>query len=158
MPGPPPKPLALRELEGDRSKRRKKTGVTPGAGVPVAPTTLDREAAAEWRRIVPKLAEVGMLAKVDRAGLAEYCRVWSQLQRCHADMRERGDFLVSIKGHEYPNPALSVSIKLQPVLRGYLSEFGLTPAARARLAVEVDARLPEVLEDATEKAKKKWSL
>ena len=156
MPGPPPKPLAVRELEGDRSKRKKKTGATPAKGAPSPPSTLDREAAAEWRRVVPKLAEIGMLSKVDRAGLAEYCRVWSMLQRCHATLKEEGDYLESLKGHLYPHPAGAMMVKLSTVLRAYLSEFGLTPAARARLAVEVAEKAPAEPMDATAKAKAKW--
>jgi len=156
MPGPPPKPTALRALEGDRSKRKRKKDRTPAKGTPVAPTTLDREAAAEWRRVVPKLAEIGMLSKVDRAGLAEYCRVWSMLQRCHQTLKDEGDYLMSLKGHQYPHPAGQMMVKLSSVLRAYLSEFGLTPAARARLAVEVNEKEPAGPMDATAKAKAKW--
>ena len=66
------------------------------SGVPKMPTWLDREGKAEWRRIVPELARVGVVAFLDRAVLAAYCDVWSKL--CKARRQLDADGLL-VEGH-----------------------------------------------------------
>ena len=76
--GPLPKPYARRR------NRRHSSGKFVTIARPSMPRDLPAEAQAEWRRVVPELEEIGLLAKVDRAVLVRYCTAWAdwvELQR-----------------------------------------------------------------------------
>jgi len=44
---------------------------------PEPPAWLDKEALAEWARVVPELDAQGLISIVDRGILASYCTAWS---------------------------------------------------------------------------------
>lgn len=134
MPGPPRKPLALRKMEGNRGHRARVREPQPEMGEPNPPSWIPREARAEWRRVVPALDRIGMLSKVDRAALTSYCLAWSRMRNAQADIDERGLFVTSIRGAECANPAVAVQKEAAQQVMRFAAEFGLTPAARARLA------------------------
>ncbi|MFQ8734852.1 MAG: P27 family phage terminase small subunit [Bilophila wadsworthia] len=47
---------------------------TPAPEIPDAPPHLSPEAREEWERLALELYELGILATIDRAALAAYCR------------------------------------------------------------------------------------
>src|SRR5437867_1292436 len=92
---PKPRPAALKIIEG-QGKGRDSGGrpikETPPfeRGVPVMPIWLPTEARAEWNRVVPELARLGILKRLDGAALVAYCLAWDRLveaQRMIADGR-----------------------------------------------------------------------
>jgi P27 family predicted phage terminase small subunit len=104
------------------------------ADVPEPPEHLDTEALAEWSRIVPALAERGILAILDRAALASWCACWSRHVEAEAQLKATGGaVLTSSEGGAYQNPWLAISNKALMVGAKYLAEFGLTPTSRLRL-------------------------
>lgn len=135
-PGPPKTPTALRVLKGNPSRRPlPKDEPTPAKGAPGCPTWLDREGAAEWKRIVPALDKIGMLAQVDRASLAAYCSTWSMFVAARRGVERDGTTLVTDKGQVVTNPDANLVVKLAATIRAYCQEFGLTPSARGRMQV-----------------------
>lgn len=72
-------PDNVRELRGNPGRRQ-----TPPSSqtqfvsaVPNPPTTLSREALAEWKRITPELGRTQVTSMGDRALLATYCETWA---------------------------------------------------------------------------------
>lgn len=77
--GPAPAPDNVKELRGRTSHTPKATqAVKPPPSAPNPPTWLSTEARAEWRRVVPQLDRLGVLATIDRAVLTAYCSAWAK--------------------------------------------------------------------------------
>ena len=132
MRGRKPKPLQLLELGGQRRADRHGEGpeVKPDSAMPRCPSWLGREGKAEWRRVVPKLAGLGMLSTVDRGALATMCDSWDQfvtLRRILQKKLRENDIDII---YQRLNSSRSVAIS---TYNRIAVEFGLTPSSRARL-------------------------
>src|SRR5258706_8892481 len=97
-------PDNVRVLRGNPGKHPAPKRVRMAPAAPAPPTTLTREAAAEWKRIVPELNKHGLLAAVDRAVLTAYCEAWAKLQLAEKEIR-RGIVLKGRDGGSVKNPA-----------------------------------------------------
>ena len=75
MPGPPPKPAAL------RARRNRKPEGAPDPDLPLGPCPrhLGQAARAEWRRLAATLVETGALCGLDRGLFVRYCETWGRL-------------------------------------------------------------------------------
>ncbi len=149
MAAPTPRPAALRLLTG-RAEGRDSGGrvVTPPPAFrripPKPPTWLSREAAAEWRRVVPGLARLDLLKEEDRAALVSYCETWATYVEAIRDVRRNGLTVENTStrrdGTESTwvtkNPAVAVAERAAQQLRSWCHEFGLTPSAESRLGRE----------------------
>ena len=137
--GPPPKPTALRILNGNAAKRPLNAREPkPAVGTPHCPEWLSEDARKVWKRLVPQLRAMRVLTLVDADALAAYCHSFAR-------WRDAEEFL-SKHGMVYPIrddhgrvkcmqqwPQVSIARNLLLVLRAYQQEFGLTPAARSRI-------------------------
>lgn len=145
--GPPPKPTALRLLEGNPSKRAINAAEPmPTPNAPKMPTWLDRAARLEWRTIVPELASLGLLTVVDRAVLASYCQSYSNLQSAQKVLKIKGMVIKAPSGYPMPRPEVAISHKERLLLKAYCQELGLTPSARSRMSVN-EGKEPQTLEE-----------
>lgn len=139
----PAAPATLKLING-RSEGRDSGGrkvEPPPAFVrstPRPPTWLPREAKAEWRRVVPGLAKLGLLKAEDRAALTVYCVTWARYVRAVREVERDGFTVPTETGGVKRNPALAVVDAATVQLRAFATEFGLTPAAESRLS-----RLPD---------------
>lgn len=131
----PPKPEAIRDLEGDRSKGKSAYGDTPKPkrGAPTPPHWLTSEALAEWGRIVPELETIGLLSVVDRAALTAYVTSWATFAECAQDIDSRGVMVEGRDGNLVKNPSVSMQRDALAQIKAWCTEFGLTPSARARM-------------------------
>src|SRR5262252_8597359 len=87
--GPPPKPTAIRILEGNPSGRplnENEPQYAAGAVTDDPPVDIaqDAIAAAEWRRLVPMLRQARVLTDADLAALLALCREWSRYRAASA--------------------------------------------------------------------------
>lgn len=137
--GRPPKPTALKILQGNPGKRPlPKDEPRPEAKTPSCPRFLSGGAKAEWRRIVPELEALGLLTKVDRAALAAYCQAYARWKEAEAFLTENGTTYVSrdkdgkVK-FVAPFPQVSIAQKQSQLMHRFLVEFGLTPSSRTRV-------------------------
>ena len=145
--GPPPKPTRLKILNGNPGKRKiNKREPIPAPGIPTCPTWLSAEAKVEWRRIVPRLSELQLLTRMDRAAFAAYCQAWAELREATRILEAEGRVLdEKVWGRpdkEGDREDLGTKKKLHPAVKmqrdaftrvkQFLSEFGLTPASRSR--------------------------
>ena len=159
MSGPTKKPTKLKILEGNPGKRQLPREPEPKPAMPSCPSHLKGVAAKEWKRITPELYVLGLLTQIDRAALAAYCAAygrWVDAEREIARLR-RSDRDISKLQKKYPGknllratglvretsngnfimePLISVSNKAVEQMHKFLVEFGMTPAARARISTE----------------------
>lgn len=138
--GPAAKPTALKLLTGNPGRRRiNKAEPKPAAKIPDCPPFLDANARAEWERIVPELARLKLLTLVDRAALAAYCVNWSRWQKAEEKLRKSGlTFVTKSTGMARRRPEVAIAADSMKLMKAFLIEFGLTPAARSRVTAEPD--------------------
>lgn len=106
------------------------------AKAPKKPAELRGEAAAEWRRIVPELERVGLLATVDRALLIRYCVAWSEWNRASIQA-QREPLIVSYRdGSRHRNPIRLVLAAAEKEVDDLSRLLGLTPVSRLRAGVK----------------------
>jgi P27 family predicted phage terminase small subunit len=140
--GPAPAPTALKILRGNPGRRplNKREPKPPAMGpLPAAPAYLEPAARAEWARVVPDLAECGLLTRVDLALVASYCATWGRVLDAEAELAK--GLMVKRRaknGKEYPalNPYFATLTTLLGQLKGFVTELGMSPAARSRIQVE----------------------
>lgn len=110
-------PTAFKKLAGNPGKRpMNEHEIKPTLGAPACPDFLTGDAREEWDRIVPELDRLGVLTRVDNCVLVGHCATY-------------GEIVGTIKSGEPLKAALLSQ------MRSYAGELGLTPAARAKLAV-----------------------
>lgn len=135
--GPPPKPTHLRLLEGNPGKRAINAAEPkPKPAIPTCPPELNGAARKEWKRMAKELAALGLLTKIDRAGLAAYCALYARWIEAEAQIVKHGMLIKSPNGYPMQSPYLSIATQCLKQLRGYLQEFGLSPSARSRVKAE----------------------
>jgi P27 family predicted phage terminase small subunit len=145
MRGRKPKPTNLRVLQGNPGKRplpENEPKPTPLA--PKRPSWLVGEARREWERIAPELEKLGLLTVVDGAALAAYCQAYATMvqaeKELRAHFRKHKKLTVTYVNkfgaeNEVPHPAIKIARDAAATMKSFLTEFGLTPASRVRLAM-----------------------
>lgn len=153
-PGPRKKPARLKVLEGTYRDDRDGGGVNLPSGAPPEPhwprllpgsdaAALRREASAEWRRVVPDLHRVGVLAHVDRSSLASYCVQWAVYVESMRIIAREGlhltETITNKAGATYTrrirHPIATTIADCERALNRYRQAFGLDPSSRGRLNV-----------------------
>jgi P27 family predicted phage terminase small subunit len=121
------------------------------------PRELGKQAKAEWRRIVPELEEMGLIATVDRSVLIRYCRAWEDWFDIDEKLRETGLLVRGQKNNLVRNPLWMMRTDAEATLSDLGKQLGLTPAARLRQGVEheqpvLEESAPPVVMDKYRKA------
>lgn len=132
--GPPPKPRALKVVQGTlRKDREPESPVELEPGIPEPPEGMGDEARRCWDRLVPVLVTVRILTVIDREALVMLCNSWAHYWYLQGVVEEEGFTYTSAKGNVLQHPAVSSMNKaLENCLR-LAREFGLTPASRSRI-------------------------
>jgi P27 family predicted phage terminase small subunit len=151
--GRPPKPTALKVLEGNPGKRPlNEREPKPLTVEPDMPSYLDREAQREWKRLVPILLRMRVLTEADGVALANLCQAYSTMVQAqklmsNAAKGRRSPLLVKTRaGYQYQSPLLGIINGQMEIIARHLREFGLTPASRSRVVTNTDARAGDSLE------------
>lgn len=133
--GPKPKPTALRRLGGNPGKRGY-NHAEPQApeGVPDCPPHLMDAARDEWDRLVDMLHGMGVVTLVDRAVLAAYCQCYGRWVEAEEKLQSTPMLLKTATGYVQQSPWLSIANKQLELMGRYMTEIGLTPASRSRVA------------------------
>ncbi len=150
MSGPPRKPTSLRILEGNASKRPLPSAEPqPREGTPTRPEWVSPEAKREWGRIVPELRRLGLLTMVDRAALVGYCQEWARYVQAEKILTKEGLTFSTESGYVTQRPEVAIAAKSLQLVKAFCTEFGLTPAARARLSAPgpKEKGLDDILEE-----------
>jgi len=134
MAGRKPKPIELKRIEGNPGKRPLPEEIKPSIGETTCPTHLSETAKKEWIRIVPELLNLGLLTNIDRAALAAYCQAFGRWVDAENVINEKGVLYKTAAGNVITSPMLWVANKAMEQMHKFLTEFGLTPSSRARIA------------------------
>src|SRR5580700_11399042 len=144
MAGRPSKPTALKKLQGNPG-RRPLNDSEPIAleGMPEVPKGMGPVAARFFKRTAADLLSVGLLTRVDGLALANHCKAEALGEKYFRDALDEPYFYEHIydkegnlvKTTKKLSPATLGFIGCAKVSKAFLSEFGLTPASRAKLHV-----------------------
>jgi len=123
------KPTSLKLIQGTTRPDRDPSDAPEFAPVrefPESPMHLNPDGANMWRDLGPKLVAAGILQEVDLYPLEQLCYAWQRFRKkAKADM--------------------DVTASEDNALKALWSEFGMTPAARRRVAANlVDPDAPPV--------------
>lgn len=139
------KPTKLKLLEGNPGKRPlPKDEFTPAPGCE-PPANLSKAEREQWDYYAPQLDNAGLLAKMDRGNLANFCRAQARIEEI-ADILNHPDTKMLISYTESaPNGTEKPIVKLNPLVieqrlliaqvKGMAPEFGMTPRGRVGLSV-----------------------
>jgi P27 family predicted phage terminase small subunit len=144
MPGPRPTPTHLRLLRGNPSKRPVPNEPQPAIpdGMPEAPPFLGAYGRDEWWSTGVQLYQLGLLTVVDVQPFAAYCQsvhLWRTAIEKLKAMAENDPTMAALlvksrNGNAMQNPLFLTARQCANDMLRYAAEFGLTPAARARIA------------------------
>ena len=129
-----PKPTALKKLEGNPGKRplNELEPVPPVASLR-CPNYLLPEARKEWRRLAPILMNLGLLTAADAVPFAGYCQAYARWREAEEFLSQHGTIFKTPSGYVQQVPQVSIAMQNLKIMQSFCSEFGLTPASRARL-------------------------
>jgi P27 family predicted phage terminase small subunit len=135
--GAPAKPAQLKLLTGrrpgvDAGGRKVNEGPKFVRDAPEPPTWLDREAKAEWRRVVPELARLKLLSRMTRASLTSYCETWSAFVEATKTVHAEGVVCEGRSG-QMVHPAFKAQMQASAELRRWAIEYALTPASEQKV-------------------------
>jgi len=121
--------------------------VRPPVAVPPCPKFLREDARAEWRRISGHLAQLGLIAEIDRAALTAYCVAWDDLawaqkriaalndeaQKAGDGTGERGRIWDTPSGYKQISVPMQIRNRAIEILAKFVGGFGMIPEARSRV-------------------------
>jgi P27 family predicted phage terminase small subunit len=92
-------------------------------------------AKAEWKRLATQLAILRILTDFDRAALAAYRQAYGRWVEAERKLTETPMLLKMPSGYVQQNPWLTIANKQLELMHKYMTEFGLSPVSRSRVAV-----------------------
>ncbi len=115
--------------------------------VPRPPAWLSKDAAAEWKRVLPLLVERRILTTADLGSLENYCAAIGQVREAERHIQQHGIVFEAFKetadGSTVSlgmkrNPAVGVQTSAMTLARLLAAELGLTPVSRSRPSIRDD--------------------
>ncbi|MEH7103393.1 phage terminase small subunit P27 family [Bacillus velezensis] len=109
-----------------------------------APPWLNKIAKKEFKRVAALLSEVEIITEADISMLAAYCNAYSQYVSI-SEIIEKDGIMVHTEGHDEDGNPIQLIGEEHPLLKrqknyydqmkSAANDFGLTPSARAKLAI-----------------------
>ena len=132
--GRKPTPTAIKELEGNPGKRAlNDKEPKPVKKAPACPKWLEDEAKKEWRRLAKQMEQLGILTQVDMAAFAGYCQAYARWREAEDFITQHGSIFKTPSGYVQQVPQVSIAQQNLKIMQSFATEFGLTPACRARI-------------------------
>lgn len=125
----------LPSLYARRRNYRQTSGKVVTIARPPMPRSLPAEAKAEWRRVVPELESIGLLAVIDRGVLIRYCTAWADWCELEDLLRRSGKLIKGQKGNFVRNPIWLMKRDAEQTVTELARLLGLTPVSRLRAGV-----------------------
>lgn len=98
------------------------------------PPGLPTPAVELWEEIVPALQAAGVIDRVDTAALVSLCVQWARAEEARELLEEDGLLAIGSMGQVAAHPALAIERAAHVAFLKFAQDFGITPAARARIA------------------------
>ena len=137
--GPKPKPTELKKRQGTyrSDKATPNQPVIPDAKrTHKPPDYFNKDAVAEWKRMLPVLTSVGVLKESDLTTFTAYCHNYGLWMDANRVIAEEGTTQVSINGEVKHRPEFAQSQKALQAFTRCAIELGLTPSSRTRINAE----------------------
>jgi P27 family predicted phage terminase small subunit len=146
MRGRRPHPTAIRRHNGNPGKRAwNHDEPVPPEGLPDCPEHLSIVATDEWHRVARTLYDMGVLTVIDRAALAAYCQAYGRWVEAERKLSETPSIFKTPSGYVQQSPWLGIANKQMELMGRYMTELGMTPAARSRVAVSTTPPSPQTM-------------
>lgn len=146
--GPPPKPTALKVLQGNPGRRKLNDAeARPEAAVPDCPPELSEIARREWERVAAELHGLGLLTRIDRGLLAGYCSAYGDFIQAEARIRAVGNLVPAATGGVKISPIYRMKKMALEDMHRCAVEFGMSPASRSRVRADVQRAVDEMPAD-----------
>lgn len=132
-------PTVLKLLRGNPGKRPiNKNEPQPPKAIPKMPAHLDAKAKTAWKELTKLLDDMGVLTLADAKALEILCGIYARMRDLQKEIKRDGyvQQIPNVNGDlmARANPAVSLLQKDESTFKAYLSEFGLTPAARTKVS------------------------
>lgn len=142
MAGRRPTPTALKLVTGNAGKRAiNKREPKPRTKAPTCPAHLDAKSKLVWKKLSTLLRGMGVLTEADGLALERLVDCYADILACkelierdkrtYKTVDQNGNTLIK------NNPAVNQLRAADAQFKSYLVEFGLTPAARTKVTVEL---------------------
>ena len=105
------------------------------------PKTITGEAAAAWKRFAGLLPTV---TEADAPALQLLAETWAERAEAQEQIKKQGQIVKMPNGWPGPNPYLPIRTKADQQITRLLREFGLTPAARAKIKITEESEAAEL--------------
>jgi P27 family predicted phage terminase small subunit len=134
--GRPPKPTALKILQGTYRPDRS----NPGEVYPDLPPNLQppewlpEDAARKWSALAPILSRNGLLTECDLDTLALYCQTWARWRDAEDALSRDGATTTAQSGYQQVSAWVTIAKQCRADLLRLSDRLGLNPSARARIA------------------------
>lgn len=142
MRGRKPIPRSVAELKGKKLKLVEPTA--PRVRLD-PPEHLNDVAKAKWHELTEVLDAMKLLQTADVTALELCCVAYARYREAADYVAKTGSVMKSPKGYLYQSPFVNIMNQSHEQCVKLLGEFGLTPVARARLAVSSSDR-PDAFE------------
>ena len=142
MAGRRPTPTALKLVTGNPGKRAvNKKEPKPEAKAPACPSHLDAKGKATWKKLCALLGGMGVLTEADGLALERLVDCYSDILECRKLIERDGRTYTTLDQNSNTliknNPAVNQLRAADSQFKSYLVEFGLTPAARTKVNVDL---------------------
>jgi len=156
MPGPKPKPTALKLVEGNRGHQKLPANEPkPRPITPEKPPYLGKIAAKRWDALLPELETAGVLTVVDGDILACYCTAYQDVCELTKDVAEHGrTYGIGTNGAQSTRPEAVLLQKAKDDLRRFGAELGIGAASRTKVEVKKADGGPKAIEQVLSKTKR----
>ena len=147
--GPQKTPTSILNRRGSRrgADRTSEPQLPPKA--PACPKHFNAEQRAVWRQVIAMVKKLDVVRETDANALERYCVLWVRWRRASEYIEEKGEVyeLTDKEGDlrcAMQWPQVAIVNKLSILLLRLEQEFGLTPAARAAVKVDVPQNTSDV--------------
>lgn len=141
MRGRKPIPTRLKLISGNPGKRPlNRHEPKPPSALPTCPSHLNPTGKAEWKRLIHALDRLGMITDLDRSALAAYCQAYGKWVEAERKARETPPLIRTPAGYIQPSPWLGIANKNLELMHKFMTELGLSPSSRTRVAASGPGR------------------
>jgi P27 family predicted phage terminase small subunit len=136
MPGPPPTPKAIRELQGNPGRRPINTEEPSTGPLSITPSIAienDDVAKEFWYAVGNLTKSMNVAQESDRMALEMLTICLAEVRRAYDELNTRGRTTVYENGVEQVSPYFSIMHKMISQAMSIMKEFGMTPAARTKV-------------------------
>lgn len=139
--GRPRKPREVKQKEGTlRPSRDYIPAVIGNRGELLPPKRLSKAAKEVWGEIMPDLVESGVVRSVDARIFAQFCEAVALADAMVPKLAKA--VVTQPSGRVAKSPAVEVWVAAVATARQLAEQYGLTPAARAKLGIQTTTKSP----------------